>query len=92
MPLPATIEQPTREQHRVSLEPVRNAIASMMLLAKENEMPGTGAWLAQMREKLTATNCSNISWSSLVSSTPSSPKKTGHLSPIIWMTWQTATL
>jgi len=53
MPLPATIEQPTREQQRVSLEPVRNAIASMMLLVKGNEMPGTGNWVTQTREKLT---------------------------------------
>ncbi|MBN1450680.1 MAG: helix-turn-helix transcriptional regulator [Anaerolineales bacterium] len=54
MPLPAAIEQPVREGHRVSLEPVQNAIASMMLLVKEEEMPGTGAWVTQMREKLTA--------------------------------------
>jgi len=53
MPLPATIDQPTREQYLVSLEPVQNAIASMMLLTKDNDMPGTGAWLAQTREKLT---------------------------------------
>ena len=53
MPLPATIDQPTREQYRVSLEPVQNAIASMMLLTKDSDMPGTGAWLAQTREKLT---------------------------------------
>ena len=54
MPLPAAIEQPARGQNRVSLEPVRNAIASMMLLAKGNEMPGTGVWVTQTREKLTA--------------------------------------
>jgi DNA-binding transcriptional ArsR family regulator len=54
MPLPANIEQPVREANRVSLHPVRNAIASMMLIAKDDEMPGTGAWVAQMREKLTA--------------------------------------
>jgi DNA-binding transcriptional ArsR family regulator len=54
MPLPAAIEQPVREANRVSLEPVRNAIASMMLVAKDHEMPGTGAWVAQMRENLTA--------------------------------------
>lgn len=52
MPLPATIEQPIREANRVSLHPVRNAIASMMLVAKDEEMPGYGAWVAQMREKL----------------------------------------
>jgi DNA-binding transcriptional ArsR family regulator len=60
MPLPAAIEQPVREQYRVSLEPVRNAIASMMLLAKGNEMPGTGAWVAQIREKLTAEELFNL--------------------------------
>ena len=54
MPLPAAIEQPVREANRVSLHPVRNAIASMMLLAKDDEMPGTGAWVTQMREELTA--------------------------------------
>ena len=53
MPLPATFDQPTREQYRVSLEPVRNAIASMMLLTKDDEMPGTGVWLAQTHTKLT---------------------------------------
>ena len=52
MPLPAAIEQPVREQQRVSLEPVRNAIASMMLLTKGDEMPGTGAWVIQTRDKL----------------------------------------
>jgi len=60
MPLPAAIEQPTREQHRVSLQPVRNAIASMMLLTKGNEMPGTGAWITQTREKLTADELFNL--------------------------------
>ena len=60
MPLPAAIEQPTRAQHRVSLEPVRNAIASMMLLAKGNEMPGTGAWITQTREKLSADEWFNL--------------------------------
>jgi ArsR family transcriptional regulator len=54
MPLPATIEQPIRAANRVSLHPVRNALASMMLVAKDEEMPGTGAWVAQIREKLGA--------------------------------------
>jgi ArsR family transcriptional regulator len=54
MPLPATIEQPIREAHRIALEPVRNAIASMMLLAKGQEMPGAGTWVTQTREKLSA--------------------------------------
>jgi len=53
MPLPATIDQPTRQQQIIALEPVRNAIASMMLLAKEDEMPGTGVWIAEIRDKLT---------------------------------------
>lgn len=54
MPLPANIEQPVREANRVMLHPVRNAIASMMLLAKDEDMPGTGAWVAEVREKLNA--------------------------------------
>ena len=54
MPLPANIEQPVRAVNRVSLEPVRNAIASMMLVARNHEMLGTGAWVAQVREELTA--------------------------------------
>jgi DNA-binding transcriptional ArsR family regulator len=53
MPIPATIDRPTREQYRVSLEPVQNAIASMMLIAKEHDMPGPGTWLAEIREALT---------------------------------------
>src|SRR3990172_13103717 len=53
MPLPANIEQSVREANRVALEPVRNAIASMMLLAKDHDIPGTGAWVTQMRETLT---------------------------------------
>jgi len=39
MPISATIEQPIRESIRVSLDPVRNAIASMMLIAKDEDMP-----------------------------------------------------
>lgn len=54
MPLPATIEQPVREAYRIALEPVRNAIASMMLLVKEHEMLGSGTWVTQTREKLSA--------------------------------------
>lgn len=60
MPLPATIDQPTREQQRVSLQPVRNAIASMMLLVKGDEMPGTGAWITQTREKLSTEELFNL--------------------------------
>jgi DNA-binding transcriptional ArsR family regulator len=54
MPFPATIEQPIREALRVSLDPVRNAIASMMLIAKNEDMPGSGAWVSQTRTKLSA--------------------------------------
>lgn len=54
MPLPATIEQPTREAYRIQLDPVPNAIASMMLVANNEEMPGIGAWVAQTRAKLSA--------------------------------------
>jgi ArsR family transcriptional regulator len=52
MPLPATIEQPVREAIRVSIDPVRNAIASMMLVAKNEDMPGSGAWVSQTRARL----------------------------------------
>jgi DNA-binding transcriptional ArsR family regulator len=54
MPFPATIEQPIREALRISIDPVRNAIASMMLIAKNEDMPGSGAWIAQTRAKLSA--------------------------------------
>lgn len=52
MPLPAYIEQPVREANHIALHPVRNTIASMMLVAKDEDMPGTGAWVAQVREKI----------------------------------------
>ena len=54
MPLPATIERPSREAFRLSLDPVQNAIASMMLVAKNEDMPGVGAWVSQTRAKLSA--------------------------------------
>jgi len=55
MPLPATIEQPSREAYRITLDPVRNAISSMMLVVKDeqHEMPGIGSWVVQTREILT---------------------------------------
>jgi len=53
MPLPANIEQHVREANQVVILPVRNAIASMMLIAKNEDMPGTGAWVAQTRDTLT---------------------------------------
>jgi len=60
MPLPANIEQPVREANRVALHPVRNVVASMMLVTKDEEMPGTGAWVAQVREKLNAEELSML--------------------------------
>jgi len=51
-PFPATIEQPARERVLIALDPVRNAIASMMLITKKDEMPGTHPWVTQTREKL----------------------------------------
>jgi DNA-binding transcriptional ArsR family regulator len=54
MPFPATIEQPAREAYRVSLDSVRNAIASMMFVTKGEEMPGVSPWVAQTRAKLSA--------------------------------------
>jgi ArsR family transcriptional regulator len=54
MPFPANIEKPVREANRVALETVRNAIASMMLVARDHELLGTGTWVAQVRENLTA--------------------------------------
>jgi ArsR family transcriptional regulator len=52
MPFPASIEQPAREAYRVSLDPVRNAIASMMFVTKGEEMPGVGTWVTQTHAKL----------------------------------------
>ncbi len=52
MPLPTTIEQPARERLEVALEPVRNAIASMMLVVFDHITPGTGTWLDRIRETL----------------------------------------
>ena len=60
MPLPAAIEQPIREGYRVSLEPVPNAIASMVLLTKAEEMPGSGTWVAEMHEKLTPSTSTRV--------------------------------
>jgi DNA-binding transcriptional ArsR family regulator len=54
MPFPATIEQPVRESLRVSLQPAGNAIASMLLVLKEEEMPNASTWVAQTRSQLTA--------------------------------------
>lgn len=51
MPIPATIEQPSRTALSISLAPAQNIIASMMLLVK-HDMPGAGPWVTQTLEKL----------------------------------------
>ena len=53
MPISATIEQPTREKYRIALEPAQNALASMVLVTKKEEMPGIGPWVAQTRAVMT---------------------------------------
>ena len=53
MPIPATIEQPVREKYHIALEPAQNAIASMMLLIKNEEMPGVSPWITQTRARFT---------------------------------------
>lgn len=52
MPIPTTLEQPVREKFTVALEPVNNAIASMMLLTKNEDMPGINPWITQIRARL----------------------------------------
>jgi ArsR family transcriptional regulator len=51
-PFPATIDQPVRERVEIALDPVRNAIASMVLITKMDEMPGTHPWVTKTRAKL----------------------------------------
>lgn len=53
MPIPATIEQPAREKYRIALEPAQNALASMVLVTKQEEMPGISPWVAQTRASMT---------------------------------------
>jgi DNA-binding transcriptional ArsR family regulator len=54
MPLPATIEQPARESVRVSIQPAVNAVASMLLTVKEEEMPDASGWVANTHSMMTA--------------------------------------
>ena len=54
MPIPATIELPTREKYRIALEPAQNALASMVLVTKQEEMPGISPWVAKTRASMTA--------------------------------------
>ncbi len=51
-PFPATIEQPVRERVQIELDPVRNAIASMMLIVRRDEMPSSHPWVTQTVAKL----------------------------------------
>lgn len=51
-PFPATIEQPVRERVQIELDPVRNAIASMMLIVRRDEMPTSHAWVTRTVAKL----------------------------------------
>jgi len=53
MPIPATIEQPTREKYRIALEPAQNALASMVLVTKQEGMLGISPWVAQTRAAMT---------------------------------------
>jgi len=53
MPISATIEQPTREKYRIALKPAQNALASMVLVTKQEEMPGISPWVAQTRAAMT---------------------------------------
>ncbi len=53
MPIPATIEQPVREKFQISLGPAQNAIASMMLITKNEDMPGVNPWIINTRASLT---------------------------------------
>lgn len=54
MPLPTTFEQLSQERLSISLEPVRNALASMLAVVMEHVSPGTGTWLDRTRERLSA--------------------------------------
>jgi DNA-binding transcriptional ArsR family regulator len=54
MPLPVDIQRPARERLPVILEPAHNAIASMMLVVRENDMPGVHEWVSKTRAALTA--------------------------------------
>jgi DNA-binding transcriptional ArsR family regulator len=52
MPFPTTIEKPASDTLVVSIEPVRNAIASMMLVVWEHVDPVAGTWLDRTRAAL----------------------------------------
>jgi len=52
MPFPVDIQRPTRERLPVTLEPVHNVIASMMLILRDEEMPGLHDWVSRTRAAL----------------------------------------
>lgn len=52
MPLPTTFEPLTQESVIVSLDPVRNAIASMLAVIMDHMSTGTGTWLDRTRNAL----------------------------------------
>lgn len=51
-PLDLSLEKPRVETIRFSLEPARNALASMILLVKDHDMPGLPDWVTQTRSRL----------------------------------------
>ncbi len=51
-PLALSLERPKVETIRFSLDPARNALASMILLIKDYDMPGLSDWVAQTRSRL----------------------------------------
>lgn len=52
MPFPVEMQHPTLERTPVMLEPAHNAITSMMLVIKEDEMPGVHEWVSRTRNAL----------------------------------------
>lgn len=52
-PLAISLEKPKVEAIRFSLDPARIALASMILLIKDYDMPGLPDWVTQTRSRLT---------------------------------------
>lgn len=52
-PIAISLEKPKVETIRFSLDPARTALASMVLLIKDYDMPGLPDWVAQTRSRLT---------------------------------------
>ncbi len=51
-PLAISLEKPRVETLRFALDPARNALASMILLVKDYDMPGLSDWVSQTRSRL----------------------------------------